>query len=49
LDPKEYERIWKQNNMKKIGNKRIRKILEPKECERNWKQKNIKDIGTKRI
>ena len=42
METKEYERNWKQKNMKEIGNKRTRKKLETKEYERKWKQKNMK-------
>jgi hypothetical protein len=30
MEPKEYERSWKQKNTKEIGNKRISKKLESK-------------------
>jgi len=49
LEPKEYERNWKQKKRKEIGNKVILKKLEPINYERNWKQKKMKEIGNKVI
>jgi hypothetical protein len=38
MEPKEYERNWKDKNMKETVTKRILKKTETKEYERNWNQ-----------